>query len=38
MNLLPPDPAQSQTPVNLLIVDDVPQNRWPCRRCCSAKA
>ncbi|HDS1102682.1 MULTISPECIES: hybrid sensor histidine kinase/response regulator [Stenotrophomonas] len=26
MNLLPPDPAQSQTPVNLLIVDDVPQN------------
>ncbi|WP_459002363.1 hybrid sensor histidine kinase/response regulator [Stenotrophomonas sp. PSU_St103] len=26
MNLLPPDPAQSQSPVNLLIVDDVPQN------------
>ncbi|CAH0216095.1 MULTISPECIES: hybrid sensor histidine kinase/response regulator [Stenotrophomonas] len=26
MNLLPPDPAQSQAPVNLLIVDDVPQN------------
>ncbi|HHA2689258.1 TPA: hybrid sensor histidine kinase/response regulator [Stenotrophomonas maltophilia] len=26
MNLLPPDPANSQTPVNLLIVDDVPQN------------
>lgn len=26
MNLLPPEPAQSQTPVNLLIVDDVPQN------------
>ena len=22
MNLLPPDPAQSQSPVNLLIVDD----------------
>jgi len=26
MNLLPPEPAQSRTPVNLLIVDDVPQN------------
>ncbi|WP_303638952.1 MULTISPECIES: hybrid sensor histidine kinase/response regulator [Stenotrophomonas] len=26
MNLLPPDPAQAQSPVNLLIVDDVPQN------------
>lgn len=26
MNLLPPDPAQPQFPVNLLIVDDVPQN------------
>ncbi|HEL3751299.1 TPA: hybrid sensor histidine kinase/response regulator [Stenotrophomonas maltophilia] len=26
MNLLPPDPAQSQAPVNLLIVDDVAQN------------
>lgn len=26
MNLLPPDPAQSQSLVNLLIVDDVPQN------------
>ncbi|HHA2973232.1 TPA: response regulator [Stenotrophomonas maltophilia] len=26
MNMLPPDPAQSQSPVNLLVVDDVPQN------------
>lgn len=26
MNLLPPDPAATQAPVNLLIVDDVPQN------------
>ncbi|WMJ68987.1 hybrid sensor histidine kinase/response regulator [Stenotrophomonas sp. 24(2023)] len=26
MNLLPPDPATPQAPVNLLIVDDVPQN------------
>ena len=26
MNLLPPDPAQSQPPVNLLLVADVPKN------------
>ncbi|AWH29016.1 MULTISPECIES: hybrid sensor histidine kinase/response regulator [Stenotrophomonas] len=26
MNLLPPEPAPTQSPVNLLIVDDVPQN------------